>query len=589
MNELISSLIRKGVKYHEERANWEVPKPTSILASIDDRCEAQCKTCDLWKSPNPRHMNNEELGQILESPLWSELRAISITGGEITLRDDLSSLPLETGLVNLPRLSAVGIPTNGSAPEKMLSDVKHWLECFKPRKIWLCISISADGFGERNEELRGIPWSSIEKTVKLLSSLTRKEMLSISIRSTFHNDNFNDVLEIAKWCSRNGVSHSVGTFISSKERYAHSSPRSDAEEPEYWVKTRNTLEELMWIQDTFLNLENVYMLKQIRNRGIREAPCLAGWRAAYLSPDGELRPCYLEDSMGNILREDPLTVWRGTKAEEIRQRLIYEPKCRICRNMWPMPVSLANEGFTYAKLLTESPLLYPPYRTSPWINYAVKTGLSPYLEGSDRFDIADELERTHRHEYYKYYELKKGDVFLQAGAYLGYELNNVLPSIGEEGQAILIEPDPRSFAIMNKIWGEQENVTLIQKGLWKSSGKGHLITYDVPAISHIHKSNLDIRDKTGAKEVSIELVSLDDLVIELGIETINLFTADVEGSEVFVLAGASRMLSSKAIRNIAITVYHDHPDGNKKQARSILSAYGYNLLADHKGVLYSRA
>jgi len=73
--------------------------------------------------------------------------------------------------------------------------------------------------------------------------------------------------------------------------------------------------------------------------------------------------------------------------------------------------------------------------------------------------------------YLKNYSLKKGDIVIDAGAYIGTFTLLASKILGEEGKVIAFEPDEENYKILSYYieLNNIKNIVLIKKGLWSKN------------------------------------------------------------------------------------------------------------------------
>lgn len=139
--------------------------------------------------------------------------------------------------------------------------------------------------------------------------------------------------------------------------------------------------------------------------------------------------------------------------------------------------------------------------------------------------------------------LKKGDVFLDIGAHIGYFSVAVSPIVGNIGQVHSFEPTPGTFSKLkaNIEANKLSNVKLNNLGL--SNEKTTL------QIHHNSKNeafnSIAKGDEFFDMSTEIECVQLDDYwKNQMNSSQVDFIKIDVEGWEVFVFEGAREMLSA---------------------------------------------
>lgn len=148
--------------------------------------------------------------------------------------------------------------------------------------------------------------------------------------------------------------------------------------------------------------------------------------------------------------------------------------------------------------------------------------------------------------YLKKYNIKKGDVIVDCGAYVGDFALYAAKAVGEKGKILAFEPDPKNYKklLENMKLNSLSNLTVIEKGVWSS--------------------------RTSSRGMA--LTSLDD---ELKSEKINFIKMDVEGAEIEAVKGAKNILRDNKV-NLAIASYH-MVNGKKTYSRleEMLSEFDY--------------
>ncbi len=143
--------------------------------------------------------------------------------------------------------------------------------------------------------------------------------------------------------------------------------------------------------------------------------------------------------------------------------------------------------------------------------------------------------------YLKYYRPKKGDVIVDAGAYLGYFAVFAAKKVGDSGKVVAFEPDPRNFEILKEKTAKLKNVILVKKALFNKETK------------LFWKSNF----ATSSFEdhgIAVNCATLDKELRKLGIKKVDFMKMDIEGAELEAIEGAKDTL--KHTHNLAIACYH---------------------------------
>jgi FkbM family methyltransferase len=165
-----------------------------------------------------------------------------------------------------------------------------------------------------------------------------------------------------------------------------------------------------------------------------------------------------------------------------------------------------------------------------------------------------EIESIQFHHMYDgCYQFKRGDVVVDAGARIGTFTAKISAAVGDEGRVIAIEPEPRNFACLQKNIEANRltNVTAIQKMLWSRAQPLRLILSSNPSS---HSAYGDAFYGSTSESVDVEAESLDEILEDLGIGSVDFIKMDIEGSEIEALKGMPKILQSQV--QLAIAAYH---------------------------------
>jgi FkbM family methyltransferase len=149
--------------------------------------------------------------------------------------------------------------------------------------------------------------------------------------------------------------------------------------------------------------------------------------------------------------------------------------------------------------------------------------------------------------YEKHYQVKEGDVVVDAGAYPGDYTIFAAKRVGSSGHVIAFEPDERNRAVLvrNLAGRKLENVTIVPKGLWNLDTE---LGFDPGGFG----SKVD---SLGHGRATIPVTTLDLALTQLGIEKIDVLKMDIEGAEIQAVEGCREtLLRSDAF--VCIASYH---------------------------------
>lgn len=144
--------------------------------------------------------------------------------------------------------------------------------------------------------------------------------------------------------------------------------------------------------------------------------------------------------------------------------------------------------------------------------------------------------------------LKKNDVFIDAGAHIGWYSLNASLLIGDKGRVIAFEPNPECINQFknNILRNKFNNIILEKSALGDKSGISKFWIGDDMGGSLIKNNTLRLSGNKNLKTINVKVKKLDDYCKEKKIKNIKLIKIDVEGFELSVLKGALEILKKQA-------------------------------------------
>jgi FkbM family methyltransferase len=178
--------------------------------------------------------------------------------------------------------------------------------------------------------------------------------------------------------------------------------------------------------------------------------------------------------------------------------------------------------------------------------------------------------------YFKYYQLKKGDIVIDAGAYVGVFAIIAAKLVGEEGKVFAFEPDKKICEeLQQNIKRNQiKNIAIIQKGLWSEDTE--LKFSDTGDGGILAESRFMVSDTKNDATTSLKVTTIDNFVKEHSLDRINFIKMDIEGAEIEALKGSINTLKDSDVK-LAIASYHE-VDGKKTshEVEKLLHKCGYD-------------
>jgi len=138
-------------------------------------------------------------------------------------------------------------------------------------------------------------------------------------------------------------------------------------------------------------------------------------------------------------------------------------------------------------------------------------------------------------------------VFVDVGAYMGLY---TVWACRRARRVISVEPNPAALAYLkvNVALNECSNVTVVPKAISDRRGYAKLKIPEVAEKGFIPGGSSIVRDFEEAFEVEVETDTLDSVLEEVGVDSVDVLKIDVEGAEGLVVRGAEKTLKeAKAV------------------------------------------
>ena len=140
--------------------------PSYLILFVNNICQLRCDMCFYWDSMQKKttQLSLNEIEKLSKS--LPNLLQLTLTGGEPSLRKDLSEIPKI--FAKYSNLSKCTVVTNGMLPERIKNQVNTFVK--ENPSVDFRISISMDGIGKLHDKIRGVEGSfeNAEKTLGYL-------------------------------------------------------------------------------------------------------------------------------------------------------------------------------------------------------------------------------------------------------------------------------------------------------------------------------------------------------------------------------------------------------------------------------------
>jgi FkbM family methyltransferase len=167
-----------------------------------------------------------------------------------------------------------------------------------------------------------------------------------------------------------------------------------------------------------------------------------------------------------------------------------------------------------------------------------------------RLDLGDRIQRLEAFRAYERRELslvrsilRPGDVVLDVGAHVGYYALHAARAVGVRGAVHAFEPVPANATRLreNVELNDFLNVTVNEVAVGAAAGRARFGIVTIKGESGW--SSLLVAGRETARDVELDVVTLDGYAVENGVKDVAMIKIDVQGNELDVLRGTRGLLA----------------------------------------------
>ena len=312
--------------------------PLYFVFFVTSNCNARCKHCLLGERPKATgELTIDEIEKVSRS--MDDMLFFTPTGGEPFLRDDLAEI-VKIFHKNNSAIN-VGIPTNGSLTDRVVTSVRDMLEGCPDVDLHLDVSI--DALGEDHDNIRGVQ-GLFERAIETYKELRVVEKhyknFTVCVEITVSAYNQDKLFELYHYL----VNHvGVDTIFTLLTRGAPRDPAAKnfdiAKYEEFHKLLEKDLKKRVWTGyrkfplSDFINAKRLIrprvIAKMVRENRY-QMPCYAGTLGGAMFSKGEVLVCELlsDKVLGNVRENDYdfKRIWFSEKADEVR-KYVRDTKC----------------------------------------------------------------------------------------------------------------------------------------------------------------------------------------------------------------------------------------------------------------------
>jgi len=303
--------------------------PVLSEVALTYRCNLKCTFCyagcNCTTNPvgDDREMSTAQVRKVLDAIRHdAQVPSVSFTGGEPTLRADLVQLIAHAKTLDM----RVNLITNGTqlTAERARALAEAGLDSAQ---------VSLEGVTAETHERITQVRHSFERTVAAVGHL-KATGVAVHTNTTINRENLLECTEVPGFVQRalGNDRFSMNLVIPTgsaalDERLVVRYRDVGSHLLAIQAESRKRGVEFMWYSPTPLCLFNP-IAEGLGNKG-----CAACEGLLSVGANGDVLPCAsYDESVGNLLDRDVLTVWQSARAEQFRDKFLAHPECRSCEH-----------------------------------------------------------------------------------------------------------------------------------------------------------------------------------------------------------------------------------------------------------------
>ncbi|MBL7056047.1 radical SAM protein [Candidatus Woesearchaeota archaeon] len=297
--------------------------PSTWILSVTHRCNLRCDHCFYWKklSNNESELSLEEIEKI--SLQMGRVNTLLISGGEPTLREDISDICHLFYMKNGTR--NIHFPTNGLDSNNIRLQLRRIMK--KCKDIKLKVGLPLEGLEKTNDLIRGVKgaFRNVIRTANCLQSLKEEYPgLSTYIITTVSNKNYHEIMQLAEFVNTLPVDGLGPSPLRGSPKNKDMRPPTSSQWTTLITKLTNSN---YLVSKNFLYRNREVSLYRSQSRildGEFVVPCIAGDMIGVLESSGDVRVCELTPVIGNVRESDYdlSKIWFSNTANKMREKLI---------------------------------------------------------------------------------------------------------------------------------------------------------------------------------------------------------------------------------------------------------------------------
>jgi MoaA/NifB/PqqE/SkfB family radical SAM enzyme len=293
-----------GLLNHYIVSKYKPLLPRVLVFAVTYLCNSRCMMCNIWKKGNVSELTAEQYHKLFGNRLFRCIEHVNLTGGEPTLRKDLSQIVADLHQ-QMPRLRKITIPTNGLAARsvRVLEEIVSFCNAVG---LTVTIRVSLDGMGRIHDRIRNVK-DAYQKTVESIDafiSMKQHYVFNLGINTVVSRENINGLLDIKNFAEEKELDISFVLPCFTETFFENISL-----ENEISMKNEQKAIFIRFLEDEIgkiplLDSNRVYydqIIKKLRDNAQRIMPCPFTEQGIMVDAAGDIYYCQNSKRLGNAL------------------------------------------------------------------------------------------------------------------------------------------------------------------------------------------------------------------------------------------------------------------------------------------------
>lgn len=335
----VAASIYAAIQRYRTRQTDVIHSLPVVILMPHSACNCRCIMCDIWKdNKNLKQLTEEDVTGLLSTLKKFGTHTVVMSGGEALLNPkffDLCAILKQEGIKISLLTTGISIKNNADMLLRRVHD----------------LVVSLDGDEPLHDAIRNIPnaFKKLRDGVMYLKELNPR--YRITARTVIHRINFRNWQQIINTALEMGIdqisflpadvsSHAFNRQTAWSELRQHEILPDLQELPEvqeiiyYIIKNNTALFESDFIAESPLKIQQIYQYYAAHYQ-LNPFPfkkCNAPWVSTVIEADGNVRPCFFHETVGNIHDSSLAGILNGDHAISFRKKLDMsrDPTCVKC-------------------------------------------------------------------------------------------------------------------------------------------------------------------------------------------------------------------------------------------------------------------